>query len=161
MTTGDQSRIKKVRTSGFLTEDFVYDTEGRVIDYTQTVDAREVYPWVTSYTYDTLDRITQTRYPAAYGLAGSPRKLIENTFDSSSRITSLKVDSQEVAGNIAYNAADQTTQLKIGASGTNQVTENYTFDQQTGLVTGQTAVRNSTTLLDLSYDYARTTATAI
>ncbi|MER3632497.1 MAG: hypothetical protein C4325_10335 [Blastocatellia bacterium] len=51
------------------------------------------------------------RYPAAYGLAGSQRKLIENAFDASTRLTSLKIESQEVAGNIAYNATDQTTSI--------------------------------------------------
>ena len=38
MTTGDKTRIKKIRTDGLLTEDFVYDTEGRVKDYIQKVD---------------------------------------------------------------------------------------------------------------------------
>ena len=158
MTTGDKSRIKKVRTAGLLTEDYTYDTESRVSEYKQTVDFRDNYPMTTSYLYDTLDRVTDVRYPAQYGLTGSPRKLIQNSFDTASRLTSLKVDNTEVAGNIVYNAADQTTSIKIGAAGTNQVTEEYTFDQQTGLLTNQKATKTGQTLLDLTYDYSRNNA---
>lgn len=72
----------------------------------------------------------------------------------------LTYNGTQQAGNIVYNAADQTTQIKIGAAGTNQVTEDYTFDSQTGLLNRQTATKNSgaTTLIDLSYDYARNNA---
>ncbi len=94
----------------------------------------------------------------AYGLAGNPRKLVQNSYDVASRLTSLKVDNTEVAGNIVYNAADQTTSIKIGAAGTNQVTENYTFDSQTGLLTNQKVQKSGQTLLDLSYDYNRNNA---
>lgn len=155
MTTGDQSRIKKITTTGILTEDFAYDGEGRVSDYTQTIANRTSYPLVTSYAYDSLDRVASLRYPAQYGLAGSPRKLTENLYDAANRLSSFKVDSQEVAGTIAYNAASQITSIKIGPSGTNQVTENYTFDAQTGLLTNQQAIKNGSTLLNLTYDYAR------
>ena len=155
MPTGDKDRIKKIRTAGILTEDFSYDAESRVKDYTQTIDERTSYPMTVSYLYDTLDRVTEVRYPAQYGLPGSPRKMINQFYDTASRLTSLKVDNQEVAGNIVYNAADQTTSIKIGATGANQVTENYTFDQQTGLLTNQKVQQGGLTLLDLSYDYNR------
>ncbi|MGH9947876.1 MAG: hypothetical protein ACRD6X_11825 [Pyrinomonadaceae bacterium] len=45
--------------------------------------------------------------------------------------------------------------MKVGTAGTNQVTEDYTFDPQTGLLTNQKAIRNSQSLLDLSYEYNR------
>jgi len=51
IATGDQSRIKKIITAGTLTEDFTFDGEGRVSEYTQTIDNRTSYPLVTSYTY--------------------------------------------------------------------------------------------------------------
>jgi RHS repeat-associated protein len=59
--------------------------------------------------------------------------------------------------NISYNTASQPTQIKVGPVGTNQVTENYSFDAQTGLLTGQT-VKNTAatqTFLDLTYTYSR------
>ena len=47
------------------------------------------------------------------------------------------------------------TQLKVGLSGTNQITENYGYNAQTGLLDSQTVIRGaSTTLLNLGYDYA-------
>lgn len=155
VTSGDRSRILKIRTSGLLTEDFSYDGEGRVNDYTQTVDSRTSYPWTTTYAYDTLDRVTDVRYPAQYGMAGNPRKLTQNTYDASGRLAGFKVNGQEDAGSFTYNASSQITSMKVGMIGINQVTENYTFDSQTGLLTNQQAIRNGSTLLDLSYDYNR------
>lgn len=156
MTTGDQDRLKKVTVTGVSTEEFAYDTEARVTDYTKTILNRSSYPMVTSNTYDTLSRVTSTRYPAQYGIAGSPRKLLQNEFDTASRLKTLKVDGAQQAGDIVYNAADQTTSVKIGTATANQITEEYTFDQQTGMLTRQKAIRNgTTTLLDLSYDYSR------
>lgn len=154
-TTGDKNRVKKIRTHGFLTEDFTYDTEGRVSDYSQTVDYRQSYPMVMSYIYDSLDRVAETRQPAQYGMTGNPRKIIQSSYDSTSRLTTLTVNGQQHLGNIVYDASDRATSLKVGTAGTNQVTENYTYNPQTGLLTNQTAIRNNQALLDLSYDYQR------
>ncbi len=79
MATGDQDRIKKAESTGLAKEEYNYDPdpEGRVLDYTQTVTGRENYPMTTSYIYDTLDRVTDVRYPAEYGLTGSPRKVVQ------------------------------------------------------------------------------------
>ena len=67
----------------------------------------------------------------------------------------MTVGGQTAASDIVYNASDQTTQMKVGAAGANQVTEEYTFDAQTGLLTNQKAIRNSQQLLNLSYEYNR------
>ena len=155
LTSGDKARLSQIRTDGLLTEDFSYDVESRLSEYTQTVDYRTNYPMTVSYLYDTLDRVTNVRYPAQYGLTGSPRKLIQNYFDVASRLTILKVDNTEVAGNIVYNSSDQTESIKIGTAGANQVTENYTYDNLTGLLTNQKVQKSGQTLLDLSYDYNR------
>ncbi len=155
MTTGDKERIRKIEAPGLVKDEYAYDAEGRVSDYTQTVASRESYPMTTSYLYDTLDRITDVRYPAQYGLQSSPRKLVQHTYDTASRLTSLKVDGTQQAGDIVYNASDQTTSINIGVAGANQVNENYTFDSQTGLLTNQKVQRGGQTLLDLSYDYQR------
>jgi len=154
-TTGDQSRIKKTESTGLVKEEYLYDSEGRVKDYTQTVGTRESYPMTVSYLYDTLGRITDTRYPAEYGLAGDPRKLVQSTYDVSGRLSTLKYNGQQQAGNIIYNASDQTTSIDIGTTGLNQINENYTFDPQSGLLTNQKVQRGSQILLDLTYDYNR------
>lgn len=158
MPSGDKTRISQIRTAGFLTEDYLYDVEGRVREYKQTVDYRGGYPMTVNYLYDSLDRIKEVTYPAQYGPLGGVRKIVTHAYDTASRLTSLTYGSSQQAGTIAYNAADQTTSIKIGPNGENQVTEDYTFDQQTGLLTHQTAKKGTTTittLLDLSYDYNR------
>lgn len=154
-TSGDQDRIRKMESSGLAKEEYVYDSEGRVRDYKQTVAYRESYPMTMTYIYDSLDRIKEFHYPAQYGIGGSPRKIVEQSYDSASRLSTLKYGGQQQAGDIVYNAADQTTSINIGAAGANQVNENYTFDPQTGLLTNQKVQRGAQTLLDLSYDYQR------
>ncbi len=153
MTTGDKTRISQIRTAGILTENYSYDGQSRVSVYDQTVDYRPAF--TTSYLYDSLDRVTEVQYPAQLNHGSELRKTVTHNYDSASRLSSLTYGGTQQAGNIVYNAADQTTQIKIGASGANQVTEDYTFDAQTGLLTNQTATMGSTTLLDLSYDYGR------
>ncbi|MGI8639950.1 MAG: RHS repeat-associated core domain-containing protein [Pyrinomonadaceae bacterium] len=154
-TGGDQDRIRKIEAAGLEKEEYTYYPDGKVQDYTQTVAYRESYLMTTSYIYDTLNRVTDIRYPAQYGLAGSPRKLVQQTYDGASRLSTLKYNGSQQAGDIIYNAADQTTSINIGTAGANQVNENYTFDPQTGLLTNQKVQRGSQTLLDLSYDYNR------
>jgi len=151
----DVTQLSSVSTSGVSTESFGYDSEGRINTKTLTLTSRSSYPFVTDYIYDSLDRITDVRYPAEYGNGSVPRKLVHHTFDVASRLTSLTVDGQSQASNINYNAASQTASLNVGVSGANQITESYSFNPQTGLLDGQTIVRGgSTTLLNLSYDYA-------
>ena len=125
MTTGDKSRIKKITTAGLLTEEYSYDAQARVSEYKQTVSGRETYPLTTSYLYDTLDRITEVHYPAQYGLAGNPRKVVGHTYDTANRLTGMTYGGASQASDLVFNAADQTTEIKIGAAGTNQVTEEY------------------------------------
>lgn len=155
MTSGDKTRIKKAEATGLVKEEYTYDVEGRISERTQTVAYRENYPMTTSYIYDTLDRVKDVLYPAEYGLTNSPRKLVQHTYDSASRLTALKVDGQQQAGDILYNASDQITSINIGTSGTNQINESYIFDPQTGLLTNQKVQRGQQNLLDLSYDYQR------
>jgi YD repeat-containing protein len=151
----DVTQLSSVTTTGISTESYSYDSEGRASSKTLTLTSRASYPFVTDYIYDTLDRITDVRYPAEYGNGTQPRKLVHHNYDVASRLTSLTVDGATHASQIVYNAASQTTQLKVGASGVNQISENYGYSVQTGLLDSQTVVRGgATTLLNLSYDYA-------
>ncbi|MEK6325298.1 MAG: fibronectin type III domain-containing protein [Acidobacteriota bacterium] len=100
------------------------------------------------------------QYPAQYGVNWNPRKVVHQDFDVSSRLTGLKVDLADYAKDIVYNAASQTTSLKVGANGANQITESYTYADTTGLLSNQKVQRGTTSLMDLSYDYLRTGTTS-
>jgi YD repeat-containing protein len=163
MTTGDRTRVDTVTTAGISTEDYDYDAEGRVGTQTVMMTGRTAYPQAIDYIYDTLDRVTDVRYPAQYGMTGSPRKLVHYDYDVASRLTTLKVDGAIYASQIAYNPSSQMTSLKVGAATANQITESYSYQAQTGLMTNQKVERGTTTLtplLDFSYDYLRVGTTA-
>jgi RHS repeat-associated protein len=152
----DITQLSSVTTSEVSTEIYNYDSEGRIETKILTLTNRASYPFVTDYIYDELDRVKDVRYPAEYGNGTQPRKVVHHDYDVASRLTGLTVDGQSHASQIVYNAASQTTQLKVGVSGANQITENYSYQGSTGLLDNQTVVRGtSTTLLDLSYDYLR------
>jgi RHS repeat-associated protein len=115
----------------------------------RTFAGRGSYPLVMNYEWDTLGRMTSMTYPAQYG-AGDIRKKVEYTYDSASRMESLKFGGVTFASNPVYNAADQMTSLKVGS----QTVENYGYDLKTGLLTTQQVVRGGTEkLVDLKYNY--------
>jgi RHS repeat-associated protein len=154
MTTGDLTRPSAMTTAGVSTEAFSYDSEGRISTRTLTLTSRPSYPMVTDYTYDSLNRETDVLYPAEYGTGAAPRKVVHHDYDIASRLSGLKVDGADYASQVVYNAASQTTSLKVGASGANQITENYSYHAPTGLLENQTVTRGASVLLDLSYNYA-------
>jgi YD repeat-containing protein len=149
----DVTQLSSVAAAGVSTESYSYDTEGRISSKTLTLTSRSSYPFVTDYLYDSLDRAKDVRYPAEYGNGSALRKVVRHDYDIASRLTGLTFDGQTQASNIVYNAASQTTSLTVG-TGTNQVTEGYSYNAQTGLLDSQTATRNGSTLLNLTYDYA-------
>jgi YD repeat-containing protein len=147
----DITQLNSVATSGVSTESYTYDTDGHLSAKTLTLTSRASYPFVTDYIYDSLDRVKDVRYPAEYG-SGSARKVVHHNYDVASRLGSLTYDSQTFASSIVYNASSQTTSLTAG-TGTNQVAETYDYNTQNGLLGGQTATRNGTTLMNVNYDY--------
>lgn len=159
MTTGDITRVQNIVTAGVSTEEFKYlDAEGRLTDRALTFEGRSNSPLEIKYIYDSLNRLVDVYYPKKYGVAGESRKVVHQDYDGASRLSGLKVDGADYASGITYNAASQTTSLKLGASGPNQITESYEYDPWTNLLTNQKVTRGtnpSTTLLDLSYDYLR------
>jgi len=150
----DVTQFSSISTAGVSTESFGFDSEGRVSSRTLTLSSRPSYPFVTDYVSDSLDRISNVVYPAQYSNGGG-RKTAQYNYDVASRLGGLTYNGQTFASNIVYNAASQTTSLSIG-TGTNQVTENYGYEAQTGLLSSQTLTRNGSTLLNLSYDYLGT-----
>ncbi|MCC6329731.1 MAG: RHS repeat-associated core domain-containing protein [Acidobacteria bacterium] len=156
MATGDKTRVQMIDTEYMVNQTYAYDVEGRVSEFTQKIKYRENYPMTMSYLYDSLDRVMEVKYPERWNNGGG-RKIVAHTYDSASRLSTLTYDGSQHAGNIIYNASGQTTQVKVGTAGANQVTEDYTFDAQTGLLTNQQAKLASAAnpFIDLSYDYAR------
>lgn len=153
----DKTRLKKITVDGFMVDDLFYDLEGRLNQITRTFSARSSYPLQTNYLYDKADRVRETQYPAEHGEGGA-RKIVRAEYDEASRVKELKFNNQSFASQLAYNASSQTSSLNIGYNITQQLSETYTYNQQTGLLTGQTAQRaggSAATLLNLSYDYTR------
>jgi RHS repeat-associated protein len=153
--SGDQkdvTQLSSVSASGVSTETYDYDSESRAYQKTLTLSARSNYGFVTTYTFDSLNRVTDILYPAEYGNGTGGRKQVHQDFDIASRLTGLTYDSQTFASSIIYNAASQTTSLNVG-SGTNQIAESYSYGATTGLLDSQTVTRASTQLLNLEYDY--------
>ena len=150
MTTGDKRRVQNVTVDqGMGDETMSYDSEGRLSRVVQTFTGRESYPLVTDYVWDSLDRLKESTYPQQY-IAGEIRKKVEPAYDVASRLESLKFGGATYASAPVYNAASQTTSLKVG----DQMTENYEYDPNTGLLTNQKVKRGTTeTLLDLKYNY--------
>ena len=149
----DITQLETVTTTGVSTESYSFDSEGRVSSKTLTLTSRPSFPFVTNYTFDKLDRLTDVLYPKQYGNGTAPRKVVHNDYEIASRVSGLTYDGQSFASNIAYNAASQATSLNVG-NGANQILESYSFSSQTGLLDSQTVSRGATTLLNLSYDYA-------
>jgi len=155
MTSGDQDRLKKVTASGVSSDELTYDGEARVNSQKKTFLTRPDYYLLTNYSYDALDRLKNTLTPNEWGMTGAPQRLVEYSFDESSRLKTLKFNGSQQAGDIQYNASGQTTSINIGTATTNQVNEQYAYDSNTGLLTQQQVWRGGSRLLDLSYDYSR------
>ncbi|HYY41365.1 MAG TPA: LamG-like jellyroll fold domain-containing protein, partial [Pyrinomonadaceae bacterium] len=157
MPTGDVTRLQSMTTAGVSLEEFDYDSEKRISEKKLTFLNRQAYPLTTKYLYDSLNRLTYIYYPNQYGQTGTPQKVVRQSYDAASRISSLLVNEEKYASQITYNAASQATSLKVGPDGANQLTENYSYDPVTGLLAQQTLVRGTDVthpLLNLSYDYA-------
>jgi RHS repeat-associated protein len=151
-TTGDITRLARVTADGVSTEDFAYDIEGRPQRKTLTLASRPAYPLVMEYTYDTLGKLTDVRYPSQYG-AGGATKYLHYDYDAASRLSALKVNGADYGSQITYNPSNQMTSLLVGSAGANQIQETYDYNAQTGMLDRQRVLRNGSALLDLSYDY--------
>ncbi|MFV0387187.1 MAG: RHS repeat-associated core domain-containing protein [Pyrinomonadaceae bacterium] len=155
MASGDKELISTVSTAGVSSESYAYDGYARVSDCTMTLASRSSYPMQTSYLYDTANRLTEVRYPAAYGMSGNPRKIVNVAYDQTSRLNSLSVNSSVQMDQISYNDYGQATNIRIGGGTANPLNEQYSFDANTGLMTNQKVKRGGTAIMDLTYEYNR------
>jgi RHS repeat-associated protein len=149
----DVTQVRQIDTAGVSSEVLVYDTEGRLQEKQFTFNGRP-HSMKTTYSYDAASRINQVTYPEQYrdNILNPIRKAVVPSYDAASRINGLKVNTVDYASQVTYNAANQITSALIG-TGPNQVTETYTYDPLTELMSGQTVKRGATTLLDYSYGY--------
>lgn len=153
----DVTQLASVNAANISTESYCFDSEGRTGSKTLTLTARSSFPMATDYSYDTLNRVTDVGYPKEYGNGTQPRKVVHQSYDVASRVSTLTVDGMTHASQIAYNAASRMTSVNVGASGPNQIVESYEYDSQTGMLANQTVARASSPgahMLDLTYDYA-------
>jgi RHS repeat-associated protein len=151
----DVTQLETVTTANVSAETYSYDIEGRTYIKSLVVNGRPAFD--TTYSYDSLDRVTDVLYPAEYGNGSpAPRRTVHQDYDVASRLSGLTFNGQAQASNIYYNAASQTNSLKVGTQ-SDEITENYSYNAQTGLLESQTVTKTaapSTYLLNLSYDYA-------
>jgi RHS repeat-associated protein len=147
----DINQVAQIQVAGVSSEVFDYDSHGRLHEKRITLSGRPS-PMTITYDYDNTSRLNQITYPEQY--PGTSRKVVTHNYDIAGRMDNLKVNNVDYASQIAYNTESQITTFKVG-TGTNQVTENYTYDAITGLVLNQTVTRGGTTLQSLGYDYHR------
>ena len=155
MTTGDVTRPLRTTVQGINTEDYAYNPKGLLSSKTLKLAAVPSNPFVTEYTYDSFDRLTDIRYPATYGEDRDPRRNLHREFGLSGKISKVDVDGNTHASDIAYDAAGQITGLNVGSGSAHPIAESYEFDDLTGLLSRQRVQRAGQSLLDLSYDYLR------
>lgn len=149
----DISQVASITTAGVSTASYNYDpTDGRLLSRTLTLNSRTSYPFTVNYTYDSLDRVSDVQYPNEWG-QGSARRWLHRDVDVAGRLTNLTFDGQSHASNFVYNAGSQMTLMKVGVSGANQITENYSFNPDTQFLDSQTVVRGATTLLNYAYNF--------
>jgi RHS repeat-associated protein len=148
----DVTQVQQTVATGVNTEDYSYDTEGRIQEKRITFAGR-TKPMTVTYGYDALNRMAQMSYPEQYhdNITNPVRKSVTQSYDEASRVKGLKVNDVDYASQITYNAASQMTSVLIG-SGTNQLTETYSYDERMAL-THQEVKRGPTTLMSLSYAY--------
>lgn len=161
MTSGDKTRLQSYAVSdGMGSETLAYDSYGRLYQATQTFAGRTGYPVVKNYTWDSLDRMQKLTNPLRHGTSDVVRREMTLAYDMASRIDSLKYDDvqtgQVFASSPTYNAASQTESLTIGSPTVGaRLTETYTYDTKTGLLTTQKVTRqsDSAVFVDLQYNY--------
>jgi len=149
----DVTQVRQMIAAGVSTEDYDYDGEGRVNEKRLTFAGRP-QPMKITYAYDPLGRITQTTYPQQYrdNLANPTRKAVTQSYDAAGRINGLKVNDVDYASQITYNSASQITSLQVG-SGPNQLTESYSYEERTGLLSSQAVRRGAIPLMSYLYQY--------
>jgi RHS repeat-associated protein len=149
----DLTQVQQIVATDVNTESFDYDDQGRVENKRFTF-AGKSQPMTTTYAYDTLGRLHHVTYPEQYhdNAENPARKIVTPSYDIASRLVGLKVNNIDYGSQINYNSSSQITSIEIGI-GANKISESYSYEPPTGLVSTQTVKRGATTLMNLLYEY--------
>ncbi|HKY03301.1 MAG TPA: hypothetical protein VJQ56_00330, partial [Blastocatellia bacterium] len=140
-TSGTKGLLLGLTAGTHYQETFSYDQFNRVSQLARRIDTAN---YTTSYTYNMAGEINRITYPSG--------RIIYTNRDTRGRFHSVTSDLYvPYVSALSYNAAGQVTGRQFGASPV--ATETFSYDSNTLQMTGQTATRNGTTLLSLSYGY--------
>jgi RHS repeat-associated protein len=121
-------------------ESYSFDSKNRVSSLTRTIDSKT---YTTSYEYNGANELTKFTYPS-----GSQ---VNQSYDSRGRLNSLADQwLAPYSSGMTYNVEARPTGQTLG----NGVVETYTFDPNRSQLVSQTASKNSTSLMNLSYSYS-------
>lgn len=151
----DVTQVKKVTASGVSTEEFTYDPATGLMKEKKLQLPGLSKTFTLTYDFDALDRLKEMTYPEQYqGIEGGTqaRKVVKPGYDVAGRVSELKVDDLTYASQARYNSASQLTSMVLG----NSVSESYSYNSKSGLLTSQQIRRGDTTLLGLTYGYKQT-----
>jgi RHS repeat-associated protein len=124
-------------------ESYSYDSYKRLTSITRAVDSIN---YTTPYQYGTGNLRSQVIYPSG--------RVVNINRDTAGRISSLTdASSANYLSNVGYNVAGQVTGLTLG----NGAIESYGYDANRLQLTSQSATKNGSTLLSLTYNYQATT----
>jgi len=154
LTTGDIRRVDQVSIDGVGAQTLTYDAEGRLNSTKMELESWAGHPLVVDYVIDSLDRLTDLRYPAEHGVGAAQRRTLHHDYELGALPEGIKLDGTQLASGITFNPFGMPSSVKVG-SGTLQASESFGFDPATGRLTSQTVERGGTTLLDLAYEYVR------
>ena len=127
----------------------VYDTRGRLIQETKTINS---VPYTTSYTYDGLDRVATITYPTgetvtnSYNTGGMPSTVSSST--AGNLVTNTVYNQLGDISEIDLNNGVKTTYGYYGTGGTNDTTGGYY-----GQLWQIKSASQSTTLQDIQYTW--------
>jgi RHS repeat-associated protein len=144
---GQPLSVSDGQIAGFSSsESYVYESlTGRLQSRTRAIDGNS---YQTQYQYNGMSQVTLMIYPSG--------KNVRMNYDSRGRM--LGEDKVDTAGNVvtayASNISYNVPGLLTGVSLGNGVNETYGYSSDRLQLTGQTAVKGASTLMNLTYGYA-------
>jgi RHS repeat-associated protein len=147
----DDSRGPLVTTQDGIVEQYGYDSEGRLTS--KTLGFPNTPPFVQDYDYDSLNRLSNERYPAEYGIDQAHRQTIHYEYAIGGLLKKLQVDGEDYVSRTQYNHAGQLTSMQVGPQDGDPTSDTFSYDPKTGLLDAQLVQRKGHDLLNLSYEY--------
>lgn len=154
--TGDLRRPRSITTNGVLQESYTYDAEGRPATITTKFDAVPNSLLTMSMQYDSMGRPTAFRYPERYENGNRQGvNQLAYLYSKDGDLTRISLDGTTLIDNVRYTTAG-ITHVELFHQGLS-LSEDYTYDPQTGRLRTQSLTTNSSPkqpLLNLAYEYS-------